>query len=108
MSEVSDELIEFAKLRDTRFAILSQAIAVEADLRDNVTIKAMMAAIRADAEQAMEDLAEVSPADALSISLHLVKIRTLVYTRRTLNTILRNGAAAENAIRAEDHRESDG
>jgi hypothetical protein len=93
--------------RDTRFAMLEQAIAIEADLRDNPTIRAIMTAIRADADQAMEDLAETSPNNTESISLHLVKIRTLVYVRRTLDGILKRGHVAEQAIRADDEVNGD-
>lgn len=106
MNDITPELIEFAKLRDTRFAVVSRAIAVETDLRDNHTIQILMSAVRADAEKAMEEIAEASPADTMLISTLLVKIRTLVYVRRTLNTILRMGAEAEATIRAEDQREN--
>jgi hypothetical protein len=64
-----------------------------------------MEAIRADGDQAMEELAQVSPSDADALSGLLVKVRTLVYVRSTLNTILRAGVVAENDIRAEDERE---
>ena len=99
--------IDALKTRDTRFAILSNAIAVEHDLRDNPVIKALMGAARADADQAMEELCDVSPGDVAAISFHLVKIRQLVYMRRVLNAVLRQGAAAEAAIRADDAYRTD-
>jgi len=106
-SQLTPDDIERLKSRDRRFSVLAQAIAIEQDLRDSPAIKAIMAAVRADADQAMEELADTSPHDTVTMSLHLVKIKTLVYMRRTLNTILRQGSAAEAAIRAEDARESD-
>jgi hypothetical protein len=96
-----------AVARDQRFAVLAQAIAVETDLRDNETIKAIMGAIRADADQAMEELATTSPADQSAIALLLVRISTLVYIRRTLNIVIRRGQAAEVAIRSEDQARGD-
>ena len=104
MSETFD-YVEEAKARDSRFAILAHAIAVEADLRDNVTIKALFAAIREDAERAMEQLSETSPADVNAISLLLVRISTIVYIKRALNTIMTRGQVAENAIRMQDEAE---
>lgn len=97
--------LEAVKMRDTRFAILGRAIAIENDLRENETIKALFGAARVDADQAMEELSEISPTDVNAISLALVKIRTLVYIRRTLNIILQRGVVAEQAIRAEDKME---
>ena len=103
--EFSTADLERLKLRDTRFAILSAAIDVENDLRSSPVIRALMEAVRADADQAMKDISETSPADVQSISLLLVKIRTLVYVRSVLDTILHRGQVAEAAIRAEDERE---
>ena len=103
----SRDYVEQAKARDTRFAILSRAIAVEGDLRDNETIKAIMASVREDADRAMDDLAEASPADQVGLAALLVRVKTLVYIRRTLNTILGQGLAAEQAIRAEDEAQRD-
>jgi hypothetical protein len=101
------DYVASAKLRDTRFALLSRAIAVETELRDSAVIGALMAAIRADADQAMEDLFDVSPLDTNAVAFHIVKVRTLVYTRRVLNAVLRQGQAAEASIRAEDEHERD-
>jgi hypothetical protein len=107
VSDLPPEYIAELQARDTRFSVLAEAIAVETDLRDNVTIRALMGAIRQDADQAMEDLAETSPNNTESISLHLVKIRTLVYVRRTLDSILKRGHVAEQAIRADDEVNAD-
>lgn len=105
MSEsVSPQTISEAVARDQRFAVLQHAIAVETDLRDNETIKAIMAAVRADADQAFEDLADVSPENKDSIAVLLVRVRTLVYIRRTLQAILRRGQVAEQSLRAEDRQ----
>lgn len=102
MTDLTFDEIEAIKARDDRVRLFSEAIAVETDLRDNPTIRALMTAIRTDADQAMETLAETSPEDRLSITLLLVKIRTLVYVRRALDDVLRRGQAAEQALRAED------
>lgn len=101
---VTPEYIEAMKSRDSRFAMVERAIAIETDLRDNQTIKAIIGAIKADADQAMEDLADLSPADTVAVSGALVRVRTLVYMRRTLNAILQRGAVAEQSLSAEDHR----
>jgi hypothetical protein len=101
------DYVEQAKSRDTRFSILATSIAVEADLRDNETIKAIMAAIRADADRAMDEISDISPGDTVAISQHLVKIRSFVYLRRTLETILTRGRIAEQEIRAQDRMLSD-
>jgi hypothetical protein len=103
--QIPDDYVERLKLRDSRFAVLAEAIAVETEMRDSAVIKNLMAAARSDADHAMEALTEISPLNHESIALQLVKISTLVYIRRTLNTILRMGLAAEQAIRAEDQIE---
>jgi hypothetical protein len=101
-NELPDDVVEQARSRDTRFAMLAQAIAVETDLRDNVTIRSLMDAVRADAEQAMRDIVEVSPADVQAIALHQVRIRTLTYIRGVLDAIMRRGAYAEHDLRTEE------
>ena len=105
MSDLPPDYVERLKLRDTRFAVLGEAIAVETELRDSHVIKTLLAAVRADADQAMEDLTDISPLASEALALQLVKISTLVYIRRTLNKVLRAGQVAEEAIRAEDQAE---
>src|SRR5690349_14033091 len=100
--ELPQDYLDQIKSRDTRFAMLAQAIAVETDLRDNVIIRSLMDAVRADAEQAMRDIVDVSPADLQQIALHQMKIRTLTYIRAVLDAIMRRGAYAEHDIRTED------
>lgn len=102
MSDLPEDYIEELKSRDERFAALGEAISIEADLRDNPTIKALMKAVRQDSEKAMEDLAEISPLDHQQIALLLVRVKTFVYIRNTLNFVLNRGRAAEQHIRAED------
>lgn len=102
MSDYPEDLIAAAIAADSRFARISRAIAIETDLRDNESIKAIMEAVWRDSVQAMEELSETSPADLKEISLLLVKIRTQVYIRRTLNVILNQGRAAEESVLNED------
>lgn len=105
VSEFNDlpaEFMEMLKLRDRRFHFLEASIAIENDLKNNVVIRTLMDAVRKDADQAMEALSDCSPTDQIAVSQHLVKIRTLIYIRRTLDIVLRRGMAAEQAIRAED------
>lgn len=103
---MSDDVSE-AIARDTRFAVLAQAIAVEGDLRDNETIKALLAAAEADAEDAMNELADISPENKVSLAALLVRVKTVVLLRGWLGAIIRRGQAAEQAIRADDYRQED-
>lgn len=89
-------------LRDTRFAFLENVIAIEAELRDNRTIRSLFAALEVDASRAMDELSEVSPLDHAAVSKLLVRVSTLVYIRRTLDTLIKRGQAVEQSIRAED------
>ena len=108
MSDVlTPEQLDTIRSRDSRFAAIGRAIAIEADLRDNETIKALLGAVRADMEAGLDELADLSPGDPMAVAAALVKVRTFVWVRRTLNLILQHGAAAEAAVRAEDHREDD-
>lgn len=96
------DLIALAVSRDQRFAALHQAIAVEADMRDNATIRALTAAIRADAELAMAELADTSPVDAKAVSLIATRVRAYTSLKRYIETILTRGKIAEQDIRMQD------
>lgn len=103
MSEsLSASDMEALQARDTRFRVLAEAIAIETELRDSPTIRALMDAVRLDAEQAMDEIILISPADQEQIAFHQVKIRTFRYIRQVLDLILRRGAVAEQDIRLED------
>jgi hypothetical protein len=95
------ELPESA-LRDTRFARIHHALGIQADLRDNDTIKAIMGAVRFDADAALDELVDLAPTDVNAISAALVRIRTLVYIRRTISNILTQGDHAQRSIMDED------
>ena len=97
--------IENLKARDTRFAAVAEAIAIETDLRDNLTIRKLMDAARQDAEQAMRDIVQISPANVELVAFNQMKIRTLTYIRDVLDIIMRRGAIAEQEIRNEDSYE---
>lgn len=99
-----DDLIAAAVKRDQRFAALHQMIAVEADMRDNTTIKALIAAIRADADAAMLELADTSPVDAKAIAALLVRVKAYTSLKRMIEMILTRGKIAEGEIRMEDQR----
>lgn len=107
MSDLTPDQLDALKSRDSRFAVLAEAIAVEADLRDNPTIKLLMAAVRQDADAAMEELADLSAADPVAMHKALVNVKTLVYIRRTLNALLQRGQVAELEIRQEDERHAE-
>jgi hypothetical protein len=96
------DYIERLKARDNRFAYLAEAIAVETDLRDNTTIRALMDAVRRDADLAMREFVQVSPADLQQVADYQVRIRTFTYIRDVLDAIMRRGAQAEQEIRQED------
>lgn len=98
----SPELIEAYKARDKRIRMIDLGYAIQAELRDSAALKAMIAVVRDDADAAMEDLADLSPADQIAVSGALVRVRTLVYWRRTLNIILGHADHAEHQVRAED------
>lgn len=104
--DLSDYTNQAARI-DPRFEAVAKMIPIESELRDSASLKALLSAVRADGEEAMKELAEVSPTNLDAVSSLLVKIRTLVYMRRVLDNILCQGAAAESSIRADDHRERD-
>lgn len=98
------DLIALAVSRDQRFAILQQAIAVESDMRDNATIRAFVAAIRADAELAMAELADVSPVDTKAVAALMVRIKAYTVLKRMIEIILTRGKVAEADIRMQDEQ----
>lgn len=104
---VSDEDVANAIATDTRFARIHESIAVQTELRDNPVIKAIMGAVWQDAMQAMEEAADTSPTDHAAVALLLVRFRTQVYIRRSLNAIIQRGQAAEASVRAESQARSE-
>lgn len=100
--EVTPEYIEQLKTREARFAILAYAIEVEADLRDNPTIKALMAAAKRCYDEAVAEIIEISPLNHVEIGRCLVNMKTFIYMKRALEEVLTRGKQAEDRIRAED------
>lgn len=100
--ELTEEYVRLAMVRDSRFMKIARGDAIKADLRDSAVIKAIMAAIKADSEQAMIELEDLNPGDTLGVSAALIKIRTFFYIKRVLGTILNEADAAEQTIRDED------
>lgn len=98
------DLVAAIITRDKRFATLHEAIAVEGDMRDNPTIKAFIAAIRANADLAMLELADTSPVDTKAVSALMVRVRAYVEIKRMIEMILQRGKNAEHEIRMEDQR----
>lgn len=82
--------------------MLQEAIAVEADMRDNATIKAFIAFIRSDAESAMIELTEISPLNSKAVAAHMVRVRAYASLKRMIETILTRGKIAEQEIRQSD------
>lgn len=95
---LSPEAMEALKARDGRFRVLDEALAVAAELRDSVALKTLIRGIEGEAQDCMDELAEVSPTDVNAVSKLLVKVRTAVYMRRSLNAILMRGKVAEADI----------
>jgi hypothetical protein len=104
---LTHDQLEALKARDRRVQVLGIAIEIENDLQHNATIKAILAAFRADADLAMVELAEVSPTDHAAVSKLLVRVRAAVYIRSTLDLILKRGQVAEAALR-DDSRPMEG
>lgn len=99
---VDPDFVALTVSRDQRFAVLQEAIAVEADMRDNATIKAFIAYVRVDAELAMAELAETSPLDSKAVSMIATRVRAYTSLKRLLETILTRGKMAEEEIRQQD------
>lgn len=102
---MTDEPVDFVALavsRDERFRVLQQSIATEADMRDNPTIRALMAAVRADADLAMAELSETSPYDKRAMGQIAARVGAYMRLKRYLEAILTRGKLAEAEIRQQD------
>lgn len=102
MSDITPELVEAAKARDSRIRLIGDAIAVEAEVRDSPTIRHVLRQITTDADSAMEELADVSPLDSANVARLLVKIQSYVYIRRSLEDLKRRAAVAAHEVHLED------
>lgn len=105
MSDSIGDYIAQAKASNPLFSVLENAIAIETELRDSATIKSILGEIRADADKALEECADTSPADTAVVMKLFVRISTLVYLRRALNTFLMRGQVAEQQIHAQNQSE---
>jgi len=107
MSDITPELVEASKARDSRMALIGEHFAVEAELRDSATIRHLLRQVTTDADNAMEELADVSPLDHEAVARLLVKIQSYVYIRRSLVTLKARAGAAMQEIRLEDAAAAD-
>lgn len=101
------DFIALVVSRDERFRVLQTAIAAEGDMRDNATIRALLAAIRADADLAMAELSEASPYDKRVMGQIAARVGAYSRLKRYLETILTRGKLAEAEIRQQDTQFSD-
>lgn len=96
------DLIAMVVSRDERFRRLQEMIDVEADMRDNATIRALLAAVWADADLAMVELSETSPGDQKAVGLIAARVGANVRIQRYLKAIISRGQIAEAEIRQQD------
>ena len=102
MSDISPDLIETAKSRDARFRIIDEGFAIQAEMRDSPTIRYLLRQVTADADAAMEEMADTSPLDSVAMARHLVKVKTLVYIRKSLLDIQQRAEMCAREVQAED------
>lgn len=102
-----EDFVSLAVSRDKRLALVQEAISVGADMRDNPTIKALIAFLRSDAELAMAELAETSPLDSNAVGLISSRVRAYTGVKRMIETILTRGKIAEAEIRQQDSQFTD-
>lgn len=102
--EVTPELIAHLKATEHRYADIAAWTDLETDMRDNATIKALLAAAEHNFEVAVLELIDASPADRVTISRCIVNIKTFVVMKRTLNAIRLRGRESERSLRAEDQQ----
>ena len=96
------EEIEAAKARDERLRMIDEGFAIAADLRDNPTIKALLAKLEGDASAAMIALSDLSPLDSVAVARELVLIRAYVYVRTGLMQLIRRSENMAVAMSQEE------
>jgi hypothetical protein len=102
MSDDPVDYVSIALSRDQRFRDVHEAAAVENDLQNNRTIKALMKAFKSDADAALAELADTSPVDAKAIALLSVRVSAYIRVKRFLEQILTRGRIAEADIRSDN------
>lgn len=107
MSDITPELIEERKQHDARIRIIEEGFAISAEMRDSPTIRYLLRRITTDADNAMEELAEISPLNSEAISALLVRIRAYVYIRRSLLEIKQRAEVAAQSVEQESHLDTD-
>ena len=101
------EQIEAAKSRDSRLRLVDAGFSIQADMRDNETVRAILAAVQRDADQAMDEMADLSPADIVAVSRMLVRVQTQVFIRRALMEVIQRSEFLAQQISTEDSYRED-
>ena len=107
MSEISQELIDERKARDARFRAVDLAVEVDAELRDSLALRAVMAQVRQEAGEAMEEFAVCNPGDVQAVMALQAKVFRLMAMEKTFAFIADNGHAAAASIQGQDALEDE-
>lgn len=108
MAEFSPEeqrdLIENAKSRDQRLALIELSLDVQAEFRDSRTWRYLSDRVEMERADIAEQLATLSPADLPAIAHLQARAISVVSFKRWLAELIHKGAAAEEQINIEDGR----
>ena len=108
MVEVTQEHIDAAKAADSRFAIIQNAAAVAAELRDSSALRFFMASLRREAEDALVEFADANIANLQEIMPLQVKVRAVVFLNRTIEELMAASKIAEAQVLEESAEYPDG
>ena len=95
MTEVTEEDIQAAIQADKRFAKIHMAVSVAAELRDSNSVRLFLAALRKEAEDALEAFAYVNVANPMEIMPLQVRVRSIVFLNRTIEELMNSAKNAE-------------
>lgn len=102
MTEITPEMMAAARSRDGRVRFIGEVFALEGELRDNRTSRAILAFIQRDAEDAMEEIADTSPADTVAVMKIFSRVRAHVFLRRSLMELIHRGETLAREVSEED------
>lgn len=108
MSDLSPEeqfdLIENAKSRDQRIALISQRIDIESELRDSPTWRYLRHRIGLAKADITTELAELAPTDLAAVTKLQARAISVVSFYGWIDELMTAASAAEDQINIEDGR----
>lgn len=98
-TELTPEMLESMKARDSRIMAVDKMICIESELRNSVVVRAIMDQAEAERMAAIKEFGALNPVDTGGIMILQAKVYKAQFIAETVGGILRLGQYAEQSLR---------